>query len=91
MARNASIADREKVALPADPADPEDFDVSEAGVEQALAQRRARGRPRLPASARKQAVNIRLSPDVLAALRASGRGWQARVDDLLRKGLHLEK
>jgi uncharacterized protein (DUF4415 family) len=33
-------------------------------------------------------VSIRLSPEVLAAFRASGAGWQARVDDILRE--HIE-
>ena len=33
---------------------------------------------------RKQAISIRLSADVLEALRATGPGWQARVDDALR-------
>lgn len=33
----------------------------------------------------KVAVKIRLDPDVVAALRASGRGWQTRVNDLLRE------
>ena len=52
---------------------------------------RKRGRPALAADDRKQKVNIRLSPDVLASLRASGAGWQTRADDLLRKGLRLAK
>ena len=34
---------------------------------------------------KKQAISIRLSADVLEALRATGPGWQARVDDALRK------
>jgi len=25
-------------------------------------------------------INVRLSPEVLAALRATGRGWQTRID-----------
>jgi uncharacterized protein (DUF4415 family) len=29
-------------------------------------------------------VWLRLEPDVLAALCATGRGWQTRVNDLLR-------
>jgi len=33
----------------------------------------------------KVAVKLRLDPDVVAALRASGRGWQTRVNDLLRE------
>ena len=32
----------------------------------------------------KQQVTMRLSPDVLAALRATGPGWQTRVDTILR-------
>lgn len=52
---------------------------------------RKRGRPALADEDRKQKVNIRLSPDVLDALRAGGAGWQTRADDLLRKGLHLAK
>ena len=30
-------------------------------------------------------IKLRLDPDVVAALRASGRGWQTRVNDLLRE------
>lgn len=52
---------------------------------------RARGRPAMADEDRKQKVNIRLSPDVLDALRAGGAGWQTRADNLLRKGLHLAK
>jgi uncharacterized protein (DUF4415 family) len=33
----------------------------------------------------KVAVKLRLDPDVVAALRASGQGWQTRVNDLLRE------
>lgn len=33
----------------------------------------------------KVAVKLRLDPEVVAALRASGRGWQTRVNDLLRE------
>lgn len=42
---------------------------------------RTRGPQKTP---RKVPVSIRLSPDVVAALRASGAGWQARVDEILR-------
>lgn len=41
-----------------------------------------RGRP--PKAARKRATNIRLSPEVLAYFRASGPGWQTRVDEVLK-------
>ena len=33
----------------------------------------------------KTPVKIRLDPDLVAALRASGRGWQTRVNDMLRR------
>ncbi len=32
----------------------------------------------------KELISVRLSPDVLSALRATGDGWQARIDDTLR-------
>ena len=35
----------------------------------------------------KVATSIRLAPDVIAALRATGPGWQSRVSELLRKAL----
>lgn len=47
--------------------------------------KRGRGRPAgTTATQTKEKVNLRLDPDVLAALRASGRGWQTRVNDMLR-------
>jgi uncharacterized protein (DUF4415 family) len=41
------------------------------------------------AAALKQAVKLRLDPDVLAALRATGDGWQARINDMLHASLRL--
>ena len=37
----------------------------------------------------KVSTTIRLDPDVLEALKTSGKGWQTRANDLLRKGLGL--
>jgi len=48
---------------------------------------RPRGRPTKPEAARKRNVSLRLSPDVLDALRASGPGWQTRAEEMLREGL----
>jgi uncharacterized protein (DUF4415 family) len=42
-----------------------------------------RGRP--PSEAPKEVVTIRLDADLVAKLRASGKGWQTRVNDTLRK------
>ena len=41
-----------------------------------------RGRPRSPNA--KQLVSVRYSPEVLAWFRATGDGWQARMDRVLR-------
>jgi uncharacterized protein (DUF4415 family) len=49
--------------------------------------RRGRGRPK--AEAAKEQISVRLDPDVLAALRAAGPGWQSRINDLLRQALQL--
>jgi len=46
------------------------------------------GRPKKAAP--KKAVNIRLNPDVLAYFRASGRGWQSRINEALRKVAGLQ-
>jgi uncharacterized protein (DUF4415 family) len=48
-----------------------------------------RGRPR--AEAPKKAVNIRLAPDIIDAFRATGRGWQTRVNNALRDWLKEHK
>ncbi|WP_126174602.1 BrnA antitoxin family protein [Altericroceibacterium xinjiangense] len=57
------------------------------GREKAALILRRPGPPCLPPSERKQPVSIRLSPDVLQALRDSGDGWQTRVDEILREAL----
>jgi uncharacterized protein (DUF4415 family) len=46
--------------------------------------RRVRGPQKRPTKA---LVSLRLDRDVLATLRASGRGWQGRVNAMLRKAL----
>jgi uncharacterized protein (DUF4415 family) len=47
-----------------------------------------RGRP--PAEHPKQAVTMRLDADVLAFYRATGPGWQGRINGLLRKAAKLK-
>ena len=49
--------------------------------------RKKRGRPF--AEVTKTKVSIRLSPEVLEALKATGKGWQTRIDDVLRKEMGL--
>jgi len=51
---------------------------------------RRRGRPvGSVAEVTKEPVKLRLDPDVLAALRATGDGWQTRINDMLRASLTL--
>jgi uncharacterized protein (DUF4415 family) len=50
------------------------------------AMKRGRGRPAgSTAESTKQKVNLRLDPDLLEALKASGQGWQTRVNTILRR------
>ena len=50
-------------------------------------QAKLRGRPK--AAVTKEAVKVRLDADVLKVMRASGDGWQTRINDTLRASLHL--
>ena len=47
------------------------------------------GRPPLPDIAKKQRVTLYLDPDLLAKLKADGKGWQTRANAALRKALGL--
>lgn len=47
-----------------------------------------RGRPK--AAVTKVSTTIRLDPDVLAAFKADGPGWQTRINQALRKSVGLE-
>jgi uncharacterized protein (DUF4415 family) len=44
-----------------------------------------RGRPRLPDA--KRQVTIRLDPELLDGLRATGPGWQTRLNEAVREWL----
>lgn len=85
MAKNDSI-----ICLKADPTDPEDGDVTPEAIEQALAERRARrGRPVGSLSSNKTRVTLRLDRDALERLKATGPGWQTRINDAVRKAAGL--
>lgn len=47
-----------------------------------------RGRPK--SDAPKEAVSLRLDPDVLTHYRATGPGWQSRINEDLRKAAKLK-
>jgi uncharacterized protein (DUF4415 family) len=48
-----------------------------------------RGRP--PSPAPKQAIKLRLDPDVLEYFRSKGPGWQTRINATLRRAAKLKK
>jgi uncharacterized protein (DUF4415 family) len=50
-----------------------------------------RGRGRPPATSTKVPVTIRLDPEVVDGFKASGTGWQSRMNAALRASLNLEK
>ncbi|MCP3735726.1 BrnA antitoxin family protein [Sphingomonas sp. RP10(2022)] len=73
------------IAIKADPNDPEDGDITEEALQQALAERRERLRVRgAQAAPTKQQVTLRLDADILAKFRATGPGWQARINAALK-------
>jgi uncharacterized protein (DUF4415 family) len=52
-------------------------------------QAKLRGRPK--AVQTKERITIRLSPDVVQTFRASGEGWQTRIDSALKDWLKTHK
>jgi uncharacterized protein (DUF4415 family) len=62
------------------------------GPEIAAAMVRKRGRPAGSVSPdSKRQVSLRIDPDVLAAYKAAGPGWQTRMNEALRKGLDRKR
>lgn len=66
-------------------ADPDAYELSDAQLAQLrpLAKMRTLGRPK--ADSVKERVTIRLSPEVTEFFRASGKGWQTRMNDALKE------
>lgn len=66
-------------------ADPDTFEPSDAEFAQL---RPGRGRPKgSTAAQRKATLNMRITPATLERFRASGPGWQSRIDALLTEWL----
>lgn len=53
------------------------------------AMKRGRGRPKVQNP--KQRVSLRLDPKVIAAYKATGEGWQSRINEILARALPHEK
>jgi uncharacterized protein (DUF4415 family) len=67
-------------------ADPDTFELSDVQAS-LLHPIRTRGRPRLANA--KQAIKLRLDPEVIEGFRVQGPGWQARMNEALRAALGL--
>ena len=63
-------------------ADPDTYELASSDFAQ---MRPLRGRPRV--SRPKAALTMRVDADVLDALKASGPGWQTRVNELLKSAV----
>jgi uncharacterized protein (DUF4415 family) len=62
--------------------DPDAFPLTEVQMSAVVPKRVLRGLPKL--AKKKQLVSIRYSPEVIDYFRASGAGWQARMDAVLK-------
>ncbi len=73
--------------------DPDDFEATDEQLAQARPFsevfpewyeeiQRSRGRPKIDMP--KQVVSIRLDPDVIAKFKATGKGWQGRINEVLK-------
>ena len=59
-----------------------------AAVRTALAQKRKRGQRGPQQSPTKQLVSVRYSPEVLEYFKATGTGWQTRMNEALLQWVH---
>jgi len=53
------------------------------------AMKRSRGRPKLEQP--KERVSLRLDPEIVAAYKATGAGWQSRINDTLARALESKR
>ena len=64
-------------------ADPDAQPLSSKQLKAMVPMRALRGRPK--SANAKQLVSVRYSPEVLAYFKATGEGWQSRMDGVLRQ------
>ena len=88
-----SVSKRDSQGTWVDPDDAPELDSSFFDVADeyrgATLVRAGRGRP--PALETKERISIRLSPAVLKEFRATGPGWQGRIDNALKDWLQTHK
>jgi len=74
--------DEDKLITAAAESDPDALPLTDEQMSAMVPIRVPRGRPKL--EYKKQLVSIRYSPEVIDYFRASGAGWQARMDAVLK-------
>lgn len=77
-----SVAENAKIVAAAK-ADPDALPMSKAQLDAIVPLRSIRGRPKL--ENKKQLLSVRYSAEVVEFFRATGEGWQARMDGVLRQ------
>ena len=70
------------------PYDPNDAAATSAYWQQASV-KRGRGRPVV--AVKRPTLNMRIDPDVLEAFKATGPGWQTRINDALKSWVQTQK
>ena len=76
-------AQEDKAITAAARGDPDAQPLTAKQLRSMIPMRALRGRPKLASP--KQLVSVRYSPEVLAFFRATGEGWQSRMDRVLRE------
>jgi uncharacterized protein (DUF4415 family) len=76
-------AQEDKAITAAAKADPDAQPLTPKQLKSMVPMRALRGRPK--SGRAKQLVSVRYSPEVLAYFKATGDGWQSRMDSVLRK------
>ena len=76
-------AKEDKLIAAAAKADPDAQPLTPKQLKAMIPLRALRGRPK--SSNPKQLVSVRYSPEVLAFFKATGEGWQSRMDGVLRQ------
>lgn len=75
--------EEEAAILVAAQADPDAQPLTDEQLEAMVPLRAVRGRPK--SSSKKRLVSVRYSPEVIEFFKATGEGWQARMDGVLRE------
>ncbi len=76
-------AKEDKLLIAAAKADPDAQPLTPKQLKAMVPLRALRGRPK--SANPKQLVSVRYSPEVLAFFKATGEGWQSRMDGVLRQ------